>query len=75
VMPYHGYQLYQAERIKTDAGRRQADVAQGMMAAEVSRLWQSATRPLGALLRYRDTKSRGSVRGIGVAGVNSGLRG
>jgi hypothetical protein len=52
-MPYHGYQLYQEERVKTDAGRRQADVAQGMMAAEVSRLWQDVSRPLNALFRYR----------------------
>lgn len=53
VMPYSVSQLYQAERVKTNAERRQADTGQGMMAAEVSRLWQDISRPLGALRWYR----------------------
>ena len=28
-MPYSVYALYEAERVKTDADRRQADIAQG----------------------------------------------
>jgi hypothetical protein len=64
VMPYHSYQLYQAERVKTDAGRRQADVAQGMIAAEVSRLWRDVTRPVGALLRYRARGNPATVTAI-----------
>jgi hypothetical protein len=49
VMPYSGYALYQAERVKTDAERRQADVAQGVMVAELSKLRQGLTRPLAVL--------------------------
>lgn len=57
MMPYSVNQLYQAERAKTDAERRQADIGQGMMAAEVSRLWQDIRRPLGALRRYRASRN------------------
>lgn len=53
VMPYSGYALYQAERVKSGAGRRQADTAQGMIAAELSRLCGDLTRPLCALRRSR----------------------
>jgi hypothetical protein len=53
MMPYSVHQLYEAERVKSSAERREADIAQGMMAAEVSRLWQDISRPLGALRRYR----------------------
>jgi hypothetical protein len=52
VIPYDGFQMYQAERVKTGAERRQADIGQGMMAAEVSRLWLDVTRPLRALLGH-----------------------
>ena len=52
VMLYDGFQMYQAEKGKTGAERRQADIRQGMMAAEVSRLWQDVTRPLRALLGH-----------------------
>jgi hypothetical protein len=57
VMPYSVYQQYQAERVKTDAERREADKRQGVMAAEVSRLWQDVTRPLGALFRSSARRS------------------
>jgi hypothetical protein len=53
VMPYSVSQLHQAERIKTDAERRQADIERGERAAEMARLWQDLRRPLGALRRYR----------------------
>ena len=52
-MPYSVYQLYQAERVKSEAERRQADVALGMMAAEVAHLRGRVTRPVHALRRYR----------------------
>jgi hypothetical protein len=59
VMPYSASQLYQAERVKSDAERRQADVALGMMAADVSQLWGQVTRPVrvlrGYVLDYRRT--------------------
>jgi hypothetical protein len=53
VMPYDGFKMYEAEKVKTHAERRQADIRQGMMAAELSGLWHHITRPLGALHRYR----------------------
>ena len=61
VMPYDGFQMYQAEKAKTDAERRQADIGQGMMAAEVSRLWLDVTRPLRALLGYRARRRRSGL--------------
>jgi hypothetical protein len=51
-MPYSVYQLYQAERVKSDAERRQADVALGMMAADVAQLWDRVTWPVHALRSY-----------------------
>jgi hypothetical protein len=53
VTPYSGYQLYQAERIKSDAERNQADAQLGMMAAAVSQLWRQVTTPVRALRRHR----------------------
>jgi hypothetical protein len=53
VIPYDGFQMYEAERVRTGAERRQADIRQGVMAAELSGLWQDIARPLGALHRYR----------------------
>ncbi len=52
-MPYSVYQLYQAERVKSDAERRRADVALGMMAADVAQLWDRVARPVHALRSYR----------------------
>jgi hypothetical protein len=49
MMPYSAYQIYQAERVKSQAEQRQADVQLGMMAAEVSRLWGQITRPVRPL--------------------------
>jgi hypothetical protein len=55
MMPYQSYQVYQAERPKTAAEIRRADDQLGQMAANVSRLWQHATRPI-ALLRGQDRR-------------------
>ena len=57
-MPYGVYQLYQAERVKSDAERRRADVALGMMAADVAELWGQITRPVHALRSYRNDYRR-----------------
>lgn len=53
MTPYSVYQLYQAERIKSDAERNQADAQLGMMAAAVSQLWRQVTTPVRALRRHR----------------------
>jgi hypothetical protein len=62
MMPYSVHALYEAERVKTDAERRQADIALGMQAAAVSRFWQDISRPLGALRRHRAVRSGRSGR-------------
>jgi hypothetical protein len=43
------YQLYEAERAKTDAELREAAAVQGQTAAAVSRLRANVTRPARAL--------------------------
>jgi hypothetical protein len=53
LMVYDMTQQYHAERIKTAAERRRADADLGMMAAEVSRIWQRLTQPARALRRQR----------------------
>jgi hypothetical protein len=50
MMPYQSYQIYQAERPRTAAEIRRADVQLGHMAENISWLWQRATRPI-ALVR------------------------
>ena len=50
MMPYQSYQLYQAERPKSAAEIQRADEQLGHMAANVSWLWQHATRPIALLL-------------------------
>jgi hypothetical protein len=57
-MLYDMSQQYQAERIKSTAERRRADAELGMMAADVSRLWQRITRPARALRGVRASRSR-----------------
>jgi hypothetical protein len=52
MTPYSAYQLYQAERVKSEAERRRADLELGMMAADVSRLWGQITRPVRLLRRH-----------------------
>jgi hypothetical protein len=49
MMPYHSYQIYQAERTKTAVEIRRADEQLGHMAQSVSRLWCRATRPVAVL--------------------------
>ncbi|MGO8889238.1 MAG: hypothetical protein ACLP8X_32065 [Streptosporangiaceae bacterium] len=55
MMPYHSYQIYQAERPKTAAEIRRADEQLGHMAETVSWLWCRATRPI---VRFRATGQR-----------------
>jgi hypothetical protein len=55
MMPYQSYQIYQAERPRTAAEIRRADVQLGHMAKNISWLWQQATRPI-ALLRGQDRR-------------------
>jgi hypothetical protein len=52
-MPYSAYQLYQAERVKNDAERRQADTSLGRMAAAVSHFRRSVIRPVARQLDQR----------------------
>ena len=59
MMPYQPYQVYQAERTKTAAEIRRADEQLGQMAANMSRRWRRATRPVA---RFRSpSPSRGSA--------------
>jgi hypothetical protein len=51
MMFYDMSQQYHAERIKTAAEYRRADTEIGMMAADISRIWQRVTRPARALSR------------------------
>ncbi len=61
MMPYHSYQIYQAERTKTAAEVRLADEQLGHLAASVSSLWCRATRPIGLL---RGTSQRPACSGL-----------
>jgi hypothetical protein len=53
VMPYFAYPLYQAERSRSGAGRREADARLGALAASAARLWRGAARPRRARIRVR----------------------
>jgi hypothetical protein len=57
MMPYSAYQLYQAERIRTDAEWRQADVELSQRAAAHARLRADVTRPVRGLRRHRAGRS------------------
>ena len=48
MMPYHAYQVAQAERPQTEAVRRAADVRLGEMAAALAQLAATLRRPLRA---------------------------
>jgi hypothetical protein len=52
MMPYQVYQLYQAERTKTPAEIRHADIQLGELSLALSSAWRHATRP-PAMLRAR----------------------
>ena len=56
MMPYHSYQIYQAERPKTAAEIRRADEQLGHMAETVSWLWCRATRPIVRVPGYRPAR-------------------
>jgi hypothetical protein len=53
MMTYPVGLLYQAERVKSDAERRQADAATGMMAADLSQFRDDVARFVTALSRHR----------------------
>jgi hypothetical protein len=46
-----GYLIYQAERPRSAAEQRQADIAHAELARAVSRCWHALTAPLRALRR------------------------
>ena len=58
MMLYDMTAQYQAERIKSAAEQRRADDQLGMMAAEVSRLWQRLIRPARIVRDFRDRHAR-----------------
>jgi hypothetical protein len=51
MMLYHAYQIFQAERPKTEAERRAADQRLGEMAAAAAQLADDLARPARALRR------------------------
>ena len=53
MMPYSVNPLYQAERVRSDAERRQADAETGMMAADLSRFRDDFARLVSALRWHR----------------------
>ena len=61
MMPYHSYQIYQAERPKTAAELRRADEQLGHMAETVSWLWCRATRPIAV---FRTTGQRAACSAL-----------
>jgi hypothetical protein len=76
MMGYGSYQLWQVERTKTDAERRQADEQLGMMAADVSRFFRGITAPVRGLARHRHPRPAslasppcGSPESCGAEGV------
>ena len=58
VMPYSMNLLYQAERRLTEAERRRADLARGLMAARTARRWRRVTGAVRALRAGRAGPSR-----------------
>jgi hypothetical protein len=53
MMPYSVSLLYKAERVNSDAERRQADAEVGMMAADLSRFRDDVVRFVSALRPHR----------------------
>jgi hypothetical protein len=53
MVPHGSYQLWQAERSKTDAERRQTDAELGMLIAEMSCFVRDVTGPMRAVRRHR----------------------
>jgi hypothetical protein len=54
-MPYYGYMLYQAERVKTGAEQREADAELGRRIAALGQLRRSLARRVRGLLRAPST--------------------
>lgn len=52
MMPYGSYQLWQLERSKTDAERRQANAELAMQAAAVSQFFRGIAAPVRSLRRH-----------------------
>lgn len=52
---YGSYQLWQVERSKTDAERRQANAALGALVVDVSRFFRGVTAPMRSLRWHRVT--------------------
>jgi hypothetical protein len=74
VMPNSGFQLHEADRVKSAAELCQADYRMGMMAAAGARRRRNAARLLRALLRHRAGPYRSAPRpepdpGAGGAGI------
>jgi hypothetical protein len=63
MMPYSANLLYQAERVKNDAERRQTDSEIGMMAADLSQLRDGVVRFGSALRLYRRKRHPAAVAG------------
>jgi hypothetical protein len=61
-MPYSVYTLYQAERVKTDAERRQADLRLGMQAAAMSEALAALRRPARTRRRHRAERAERAER-------------
>jgi hypothetical protein len=61
MMPCSANLLYQAERVRNDAERRQADSEMGMMAADLSQLRDNVVRFGSALRLYRRKRHPAAV--------------
>jgi len=73
VMPYSMNLLYQAERRPTEAERRRADLARGLMAARTARRWRRVTGAVRALRAVRSgprawPAARGEISGETIGG-------
>ena len=69
-MPYHGYLLYQAERVWTPAEQRSADARLGRRAAALAHVFRSIARPARAPRRQTATGRPGTGRpGTGLTGT------
>ena len=64
-MSYHGYLLYQAERVRTPAEQRSADARLGQRAAALTHVFRSIARPAHALRRQTGT----GLPGTGMTGT------
>ncbi len=70
-MPFYGYMVYEAERAKTEAEHRDADIRLGQRSAALTQLFRSLAKPVHALRRRSGTSpsgrqpfQRGRIRAI-----------